>query len=261
MKKIFVILITIFQVLIFASMNIHTIEADELGDVKIHGFVSQGYLKSDHNNYLADTEEGTFQFNETGINFSTNLTDKLRMGMQLFARDQGNINNDEVVLDWAYADYHWNDWLGLRAGKMKGPLGLYNEYRDTDLLRTCILLPPGVYSENDRDSVVSVKGIGLYGYIRLNFIGSLSYLLQYGTSDLDPDGGTAKVFESQGIYDPDLGFLPAFEINNFNVDDVSSISLKWDTPLDGLRLGYTFFDTDIDVDVMCVLEAIENGDM
>jgi len=40
-------------------------------DVAIHGFISQGYLKSDHNDFLAETEKGSFQFNEMGLNFST----------------------------------------------------------------------------------------------------------------------------------------------------------------------------------------------
>ncbi len=36
--------------------------------------------------------------------------------MQLFARDLGDIGNDEIQLDWAYADYFWIKWLSLRVG-------------------------------------------------------------------------------------------------------------------------------------------------
>ncbi len=61
--------------------------SDDYGEVDIHGFISQGYMKSsDYNFYLAETEDGTFQFNEMGINFSTELTDSLRLGMQFFAK-------------------------------------------------------------------------------------------------------------------------------------------------------------------------------
>ena len=45
----------------------------ELANIEIHGFISQGYLLSNENNYLADSKEGTFQFNEMGINFGKNL--------------------------------------------------------------------------------------------------------------------------------------------------------------------------------------------
>ena len=31
-------------------------------------------------------------------------------------------------MDWAFLDYQWRPWLGLRAGIIKMPFGLYNEY-------------------------------------------------------------------------------------------------------------------------------------
>ena len=93
--------------------------AGDVGDVEIHGFISQGYLWTTDNNYLADTEKGSFEFNELGINFSTWLSADLRAGIQLFARDLGTIGNDEITIDWAYADYHWRDWLGLRPERSR----------------------------------------------------------------------------------------------------------------------------------------------
>lgn len=38
-------------------------------NVAIHGFVSQGYLKSNANNFLTETDSGSFQYNDMGINF------------------------------------------------------------------------------------------------------------------------------------------------------------------------------------------------
>jgi hypothetical protein len=94
-------------------MAVWTCEAFEAGMVDIHGFLSQGYLHSDNNNFYADTEEGTFQFNEFSMNFSSDLTDKLRIGLQLLSRDLGKIGNNTVELDWAYGTYRWKDWLGF----------------------------------------------------------------------------------------------------------------------------------------------------
>ena len=96
------------------------IQAEASSDVDIHGFISQGYLKSENNTlWFTDTEDGTFQFNEMGINFMTNVSDGLQLGMQFFARDLGELGNDEIVVDWAYADYFYRKWLGIRAGKIK----------------------------------------------------------------------------------------------------------------------------------------------
>ncbi len=61
-------------------------------EVDIHGFISQGYIKSSEYNYIvSDSEDGSFQFNEFGINFTSNLTDDIHMGMQLIARDLGDL--------------------------------------------------------------------------------------------------------------------------------------------------------------------------
>jgi len=106
--------------------------ADGIGELsdnlQIHGFASQGVLKTSANNYLSpDSRRGTADFNEFGLNVSDRVTPDLTVGLQLFARDLGNQGNDTLTLDWAYGDYHWRDWLGLRAGKIRLPLGLYNE--------------------------------------------------------------------------------------------------------------------------------------
>jgi hypothetical protein len=47
-------------VLVSVFTGISSFAAD---NVAIHGFVSQGYLKSDANNFLANSDKGSFQFN------------------------------------------------------------------------------------------------------------------------------------------------------------------------------------------------------
>jgi hypothetical protein len=47
--------------------------SNELSNVEIHGFASTGYIISDKYNYLANSKDGTFEFNEAGINFSSSL--------------------------------------------------------------------------------------------------------------------------------------------------------------------------------------------
>jgi len=242
MKRIFVFLI--LSLLIVHAGNIWAVEVDVLGGVDIHGFISQGYLKSSDNNYLTnDSEDGTFAFNEIGINFSKQLTDQLRIGLQLFSHDLGEIGNNDIILDWAFADYRWKDWLGLRVGKLKIPQGFYNETRDIDSLRTFILLPSSVYLETFREPMVSMIGFGAYGEVPLGMIGSLSYQLLIGTQDINEDSGTARASEGAasggGIY---------LDIDEFDVGDKYVGSLIWRTPLEGLRLGGSFHSTPMTID-------------
>jgi len=196
MKKKIVFSIS-FLLVAFCSTASLAMDFDMLDNVDIHGFISQGYLKSNYNNFLAKTEDGTFQFNEAGINFSTDITERLRIGLQLFARDMGTIGNNEVILDWAVADYRFKDWLGLRAGNMKLVHGLYNETRDIDMIRTNIFLPQGIYNEAWRESSTLIQGMGIYGEVPMGVVGGLSYDGQYGNITMAPDKGAARLAEDQ----------------------------------------------------------------
>ena len=57
--------------------------------VSVHGFVSQGFILSSRYNYLAKSKQGSAEFSEIGLNFTVPVTEKLRVGMQLFSRIEG----------------------------------------------------------------------------------------------------------------------------------------------------------------------------
>lgn len=215
--------------------------AAELGDVDIHGFISQGYMQTNENNFLADTQDGTFEFNEMGINFTTWLLPGLRAGVQLFAKDLGPVGNDEIKVDWAYGDYRYKEWLGIRAGILKIPYGFYNETRDVDLLRTSIFLPQSVYAENFRDPSVKMKGGGVYGDISMGKGGTLTYKAQFGTLNVSNDGGTARSAEG-GAFSGGI----SLDVNGIDVEQKYVAQLQWATPLEGLRIGASVTDTKLE---------------
>ena len=203
----------------------------DFNGINMHGFISQGYLKSSDNNYQGNTEDGTFEFNEFGINFSTELTNELRVGIQFFARDLGNLDNDKIMVDWAYGDYRLYDWLGFRAGKMKMPVGMYNEVRDIDMLRTNILMPQGVYNESWRSTFNAIKGIGIYGSFSAGALGTFSYQGQTGVISITDDSGLNKYLEDQ---------LNS-NFTSFNLSSTNVLNLNWETPLPNLKLGGSLF--------------------
>ncbi len=206
-------------------------------DLRIHGFISQGYLKSNHNNYLGETEEGTFEFNEFGLNVQSQVSDKLRIGAQLFSRDLGPVGNNNIVLDWGYADYHFSDALGLRIGKMKMPYGLHNQGRDVDLLRPNILLPMSSYSEDMRAIVGSYLGGNFYGTFRAGFLGRFEYDLGFGTLNIDTDSPFVKsLYMSVAT---SMGFTDMYD-KKAHTKMVYGGYFRWNTPLDGLRFGINY---------------------
>ncbi len=224
MKKIIVIMIFIIAV------SVWNIQAKEPSDIDIHGFISQGFMKSDHNDLLGmNTEDGTFQFNEMGINFRSHIADGLQLGIQFFAYDLGDYGNDKVSIDWAYADYFYRKWLGFRVGKLKGYHGLYNDSRDLDMLRVSILLPQCIYTELLRDISKGMKGIGVYGELP----GGFSYQVSTGgLNDIEGNTGFRYLFNNFLVTNAD----------SYSCDKYSNGSLIWNTPLKGLRVGGTFFN-------------------
>lgn len=204
---------------------------------EIHGFVSQGFIKTSRHNYLARSERGSFEFAEVGINFTKQLSERLRVGMQLFVRDLGPVGNYKPQFDWFYLDYLFFDWLGLRAGRTKIPFGLYNEINDVDAARVPVLLPQSVYPTENRDYLLAQTGLELYGRIPLSVLGDLEYRGYGGTIFLDTSDATT--------------------VNNFDVPYVVGGRLMWETPLEGLRGGGTVQALSLDGDFVLTPEILQ----
>lgn len=207
-------------------------KADGLLDgINIHGFVSQGFMQSTHDqDFLIDeSHKGSFEFNEMAINFSSELAGNLSLGMQLYAYDLGENGNDDAIVDWAYGDYAFRDYLGVRAGIMRVPFGLYNETRDIDMVRPSILLPTSVYPEWFRESFSRIKGIGFYGELP----GGFSYQALMGKASFEADGGMADAFESLMA---DLGM----EASSTDQDYTYTGKLQWESPF-GLKLSASLY--------------------
>ena len=223
---------TIFFLAIILMIPSQRAVAGEYGVVDIHGFISQGYMVSDKNDYYyANTEDGTFEFNEMGLNFGTRVNDSLRLGIQVFAKDLGEIGNDEITLDWASADWQYRNWLGVRVGKIKVPFGLYNQAHDLDMTRTQILLPQSAYPEIYREIMMTVTGMGLYGSLP----GRIDYQAAYGSGSVEVDSGVVR--EIEDLFS-DTGF--PITINQVDLTIGPMASFLWNTPIDGFSLGVTY---------------------
>ena len=190
--------------------------------VEVHGFVSPGFIFTTGNNYLARSKKsGSFEFSEVGLNFTVQLTDKLRTGLQLFSRDLGPTGNYSPRADWYYLDYRVEDWFGIRAGRVKIPFGLYNDSSDIDAARVPILLPQSIYHASSRDFLLAQTGLEVYGRVRTRELGALEYRI-YGGTIFIPVGGQTTIRS------------PVLELH---VPYVVGQRLMWETPIEGLRAG------------------------
>ena len=66
---------------------------------------------------------------------------------QLLARARSA--NFNAIVEWAYVDYEFTDWLSLRAGKIKQPVYLVNDYVEVGYAYPWIRPPVEVYYLNN----------------------------------------------------------------------------------------------------------------
>jgi hypothetical protein len=203
--------------------------------VQVHGFVSQGFVYTSGNNWLTmNTLNGSAAMTDFGLNMSSPITDKLRIGAQGYDRDLGQFGQYHPSLDWAVADYRFESWFGVRGGKVKTTLGLYNDTQDLDFLRPFALLPQSVYPTDLRDTVIAHLGGDIYGNISLEHgLGDLSYTAYAGHRSDSLYSGYPFYLSSFGAHIMSFGGL------QYGAD------LRWNTPLKGLLLGASRMNEDI----------------
>jgi hypothetical protein len=221
----------------------------DLPSIDVHGFVSQGALVSTHNDYLGHSKRGSVELTEAAVNFSTEPADRLRVGAQLFTRDIGPVGDYKMTLDWAFLDYRWRPYLGLRAGRVKLPFGLHNEYSDIDSARLPILLPQSIYPILNRDLLLAHTGFSIYGSLPIGPVGGLDYQAYYGTWFIDK-----SLFGNTG---------GPITILSVETRRVAGGQIFWRPPLENLRLGgsllYAAMDFNLKVDPMVAQQLIASG--
>jgi hypothetical protein len=202
-----------------------------------HGFVSQGFLATTKYNYLGDdTKDGSFMFTEAGLNVSMNPFPRTHITAQGFLFDVGNVGEYNLALDYASIDYNFCDAFGVRAGRIRRPVGIYNSIQDIDLARTSVLLPQGMYDSRWRDFTGSIDGGSFYGDIGLNKVGSMSYEVYGGMVNLAQNGGIARLLQDSLNHPPYTTFT---RVNDF---PTVGFQLWWNTPVDGFRAGVAVYE-------------------
>ena len=216
-----------------ALMLASTLHAQELKlgkyDVQVHGFGTQGYIKTNDNNWLTMNTSGggSGAFTDAGLNLGLQIAPGLRIGGQVYDRKLGKLGDWHPLLDWATVDYRPKPWLGFRGGKVKTVLGLFTDSQDMDFNNTFALLPQSVYSIDLRDASIAHLGGDIYGQAKLGHkLGAIAYTAYGGRrSDNMHSGYPYLLTGLAGIY------LTSYGGPVFGGD------LRWNPPVRGFTLG------------------------
>jgi len=184
---------------------------------QFHGFLSQGFVLSEGNNVNGSSadSDGSLRFQEAGVNASWRPHPKLLLAGQLASVRAGQATDEPLRAEYALAD--WTPLqgekgrIGLRAGKIKLPIGFYNDSRDAVFTRPSILLPQGVYLDTSGGrefGYFSVYGGAFYGDW---YVGDHALYLEmggYGRQGLGDNAGIAILRDqAQGEFEARRGLL------------------------------------------------------
>lgn len=148
------------------------VAAQDVKGIRVHGFLSQGYLKSTGNNdvFGNSSGNGSFDFRELGVNASYRPLPNLQFSGQLLSRSAGEDSKGGIRVDYGFVDYTAVSTesmdFGIRVGRTKNPLGFYNDTRDVPFTRPSILLPQSIYFDRTRNLGLASDGAQIYGESR-----------------------------------------------------------------------------------------------
>ena len=163
----------------------------EISDhLRIDGFGTQGYLRTTDNNFLGADSRGTFDFSAYSLVLKANVTDQFTVWSELSTSSQ---MRDAISLEWAFAQYNFNDSLNVKFGKMHTPVGIYNEVRNVFPIIPLSILP-AFYADTTEFSPATIKGAALNGRFSLGGWGA-EYDLYGGMSYFNHSAGS-RPFEN-----------------------------------------------------------------
>jgi hypothetical protein len=149
-------------------------------------------------------------------------------------RDLGRYENGDPRLDWAFTELTAHQAAVIQAGRVKVPVGLYNDLQDNDPARTPVFLPQSLYPIRLRDSQVSVDGGKISGFINEGIGNGIEYTLYGGTKNINKNSAFAQSVAER------FGGIAT----NVEVDSIYGAMLHWYTPLDGVGFRLSASHTD-----------------
>lgn len=204
------------------SASLHAVD---MGGVAIHGSLSTTASYSPDYNYIGDTKDSLdLNQNELIVNGTKRFDNGIKIAAQLYAYELAGY--EDMTIDFANLDYSFRQEIGVRVGRNKMPLGFYNEAQDLDQVRVFASLPLNFYGRAARAIGSAYDGASFYGNIPASKAGSLDYQLFAGT---------------MGQLDEELPLMKGIAgATKLDLNTVYGASLVWNTPVDGLRVGYTY---------------------
>ena len=180
--------------------------------IQFDGFFTVGAATHDDankNRYIGSlgdrgiTDKVTFETDTRfGLQLSSDIAENAKVVAQILGT--GTSSNFNAVVEWAYVDFEFNDYVSLRAGKIKQPVYLVNDYVEVGYAYPWIRPPVEVYYLNN--PLNTVNGAELFITIPVGK-GTLSFQPYIGSNRDDiPNSNGTGFFEAEEISGIDIKY-------------------------------------------------------
>jgi hypothetical protein len=117
-----------------AAGGVHAQEAVEKDSrFVLHGYLSQSFAVSDGNQVLGIPENGTWDYRTAALQLRATVSPNDAFVVQLSQERLGDSPvmevRNEIDLGWIFYERRLSDAVSARLGKVKTPIGIYNEIR------------------------------------------------------------------------------------------------------------------------------------
>jgi len=198
---------------LFAAVSPHTFAKEKwiLG-----GFVSQHAIHTTDNYMLGPSDDGmSLDYRELALIVRGGVTEQLSFSSQLLSRKAGNAEDGTPKLDYVFFNWRVYDSISLMSsvtvGRIKVPIGFYNDLRESPFTRNGLLLPQSLYPERSRNSTMAADQILLTHEFRFTDW-TLNIAAGAGPNKADKEEATDN-FD----VDPDQWDLTVKDTNRWNV--------------------------------------------
>jgi hypothetical protein len=172
-----------------------------LGDgVSVHGFMTQAFGATTQHQLIGLSPTGTADYRVAALQFRYDADQRNVMVVQFsherLGRSPIGDAEDDVVLDWIFYEHWFDDLTVARVGRIRMPIGIYNEIRDVGTLLPFYRPPESMYGEQTY-AAETVDGLmigrrvplGAWSLSAEAFYGSWQYLQRDLATNARVDGG------------------------------------------------------------------------
>jgi len=211
----------------------------------LSGFISQSAIYSSDNAFLGRTDDQVgLDYSEAALIVNTSPLTSLSFSTQLLSRNAGSSDIGRLRVDYAFLS--WRFWESpdlthtLIAGRLKAPIGFYNDLRDSPFTRNGVFLPQSLYLDRIRNSTMAADEIMYSGEFRKDLWTFNARL------------GVGKTLQDQEEIN-DLFSIPEYMQGRFVNDRARHFQLMIDYDAGRVRMGFSQYFAPLDFSTFVAL--------